>query len=608
MKNQTDIEIVSISPKNHILLSQNNIPNTTTEIVLSNTQPYPLAFPIKQNKKILFEVELSTVLTGELQGVSSIGVVLFSGAIKTNTVKTKGTFIPSNPSVLIHLLIHWQIVLESKETIPLGRTKIELYWLNTDHLSKSLYRKGVSLEVLRLMVDSEIIPSFPNHLKNKEIDNEYLNASQIITNAFNYIPPNYDIWNGASHFVTINGWNDITLHWRAFLTAHSYSPYSILNCYDAASVLQYWLYTYGYNSLFCFMQPFGYLFNTPLIGRGVCNNPFYGSTGGLPLVDPYAPIRTAFGNHAFLKLMNEAIADSCAGPHIGNEYIHQYIDNAVDRLFPFPPKVRKGTVNDVDYYHGVTHIDLISSINDIVPTPHLDELKNLINYTEPDWNSFSDESIVGKLPHPSTAKVLDLDWTELLEEVIPGESEVLKMWLFKNETGILTIKIFTISGKRELAHNRFLNLGTTYQTVNSPYKNGPDNLGDYSIQTSNSGYNRCITLFKNIVIEITNPDTKLNTIALSEFYHQWAEQHLVNELSFHMPKKGNLKLNIEKDLIKIVKNNMDNIILDFTNTKGCQLVEVKSQQLIFKKTENGFNITMLLIDNETLLVTSEYFR
>lgn len=57
--------------------------------------------------------------------------------------------------------------------------------------------------------------------------------------------------------------------------------YSISNCYDEAAYLQCNLRQHGYSSKYCFMNPFGYINETNLKGRGMCNNPFYESTGML---------------------------------------------------------------------------------------------------------------------------------------------------------------------------------------------------------------------------------------------------------------------------------------------------------------------------------------
>ncbi|WP_346940344.1 hypothetical protein [uncultured Clostridium sp.] len=70
--------------------------------------------------------------------------------------------------------------------------------------------------------------------------------------------------------------------------------YSISNCYDEAAYLQCNLKQHGYSSKYCFMNPFGYINETNLKGRGMCNNPFYGSVGDAKVLNPNDPRRTSF--------------------------------------------------------------------------------------------------------------------------------------------------------------------------------------------------------------------------------------------------------------------------------------------------------------------------
>jgi len=88
------------------------------------------------------------------------------------------------------------------------------------------------------------------------------------------------------------------------------------------------------------MEPFGFIRKTKLIEPPEardCNNPFYMSpavTGGRCVgvgcnSDLCRPTRSAFGNHAFVRL-GTAIFDACAGPHLGTENLATYITNAID--------------------------------------------------------------------------------------------------------------------------------------------------------------------------------------------------------------------------------------------------------------------------------------
>lgn len=93
-------------------------------------------------------------------------------------------------------------------------------------------------------------------------------------------------------------------------SAEQYKNYWIVNCYDCAASSALMAKAVGADSDYYFHQPFGYLKYVEPIGRGKCNNPFYGCFGGNPVVGPDAA-RTAFGNHAYQKLSGSKNYDAC---------------------------------------------------------------------------------------------------------------------------------------------------------------------------------------------------------------------------------------------------------------------------------------------------------
>lgn len=89
-----------------------------------------------------------------------------------------------------------------------------------------------------------------------------------------------------------------------------YKNYLIVNCYDCAASAALMAKLVGSDSDYYFHQPFGYLTYVEPIGRGKCNNPFYGCFGNIPVVGP-DDARTAFGNHAYQKLNGVKNYDAC---------------------------------------------------------------------------------------------------------------------------------------------------------------------------------------------------------------------------------------------------------------------------------------------------------
>lgn len=113
---------------------------------------------------------------------------------------------------------------------------------------------------------------------------------------------------------------------------------NVVNCYDQAAAIQSLCGAMGVQLDWIYLDPYGYINATNLVGVGVCNNPFYLTPDYPPnprwkpskkLVPPNAPDRSGFGNHAFARL-GANILDACAGPHLGDETLRQYLVSAID--------------------------------------------------------------------------------------------------------------------------------------------------------------------------------------------------------------------------------------------------------------------------------------
>jgi len=94
-------------------------------------------------------------------------------------------------------------------------------------------------------------------------------------------------------------------------SGETYNDHLIINCYDAAASLALMGKVVGAQLDYHFHGPFGYLrFVTP-IGRGKCNNPFYGCWSNDPVRGADDTTRTRFGNHAYTKLNGQNNFDAC---------------------------------------------------------------------------------------------------------------------------------------------------------------------------------------------------------------------------------------------------------------------------------------------------------
>ena len=94
-------------------------------------------------------------------------------------------------------------------------------------------------------------------------------------------------------------------------TGEAYNGNWIINCYDAAASLALMGKVLGVRLDYYFHGPFGYLRFVVPIGRGKCNNPFYGCRSNAPIRGVDDETRTRFGNHAYTKLTGQTNYDAC---------------------------------------------------------------------------------------------------------------------------------------------------------------------------------------------------------------------------------------------------------------------------------------------------------
>ncbi len=128
--------------------------------------------------------------------------------------------------------------------------------------------------------------------------------------------PRYDFWQTGNSF-NLTNWINYVLKGNPPAnpifcngSAEQYKDYWIVNCYDCAASSALMAKVLGADSDYYYHDPFGYLKYVEPIGRGKCNNPFYGCSGGNPAVGPDDQ-RTSFGNHAYQKLNGSKNYDAC---------------------------------------------------------------------------------------------------------------------------------------------------------------------------------------------------------------------------------------------------------------------------------------------------------
>ncbi len=129
------------------------------------------------------------------------------------------------------------------------------------------------------------------------------------------------------------------------------------NCYDQAAAVQAFSLALGASVGWVYLNPYGFIKETNLVGVGRCNNPFFGLDVTKKVVPDDSPDRTAFGNHAFAELPSENVLDACAGPHTGSESRKDYVEASIDATPSlYPTSFQPGTAADIASGYGVSGV------------------------------------------------------------------------------------------------------------------------------------------------------------------------------------------------------------------------------------------------------------
>ncbi|VAW72847.1 hypothetical protein MNBD_GAMMA10-2461 [hydrothermal vent metagenome] len=255
-----------------------------------------------------------------------------------------------------------------------GTTFIELFFVFDDPEKRVFFSDaGVWAEALRFLFKY----GYARGVK-KEKDG----VEKVTRRCFNIKEHRYEIDEGAPRFKGLSG--------KFNLKKYISTTYSEVNCHDQAYAVVVFSGALGLEVEGLYMEPFGFLNLTQLVGRGPCNNPFpydkyksekmflKGTVEGerqmkfkppkeehyLVVDDVNDDYRTAFNNHSYCEYKN-GIYDACAGPSVGKNdrkgYVEENIDsttslNSYYKRFDFP-----GKVSDIE-----THISIGDDVKEVV--------------------------------------------------------------------------------------------------------------------------------------------------------------------------------------------------------------------------------------------------
>ncbi len=631
--------ILSIVPVNSQATTQNNktvsadTPSYTYFTNTSRTLVNPAVFTNRKKGDEIFEVEvglgnakkdtkytLNAYLAGDNLFCSNEVAAGNSGETKLLfNVKLDADyqgFVPLNNKA-----IDWRVYQSGEDDpIILETTNLEIYFIPNKSTAVAPY--GIPIELMRSLAkyfsqasDEEVQVKYSTVRFNSAEDDTWT-IQKCVDFAFKHNPPRYDNIHGAPHFLKQPILPDnIKLYYLRWLDASS-DPTAIENCYDMASVAQYLLYLMAdykkANLKWAYMKPFGYLKETNLIGRGQCNNPFYGNTprwSGSKVVGQTDNKRSGFKNHAFVKIVDtNRIVDACAGPHYGTETPGAYVTAAVDTTTPAPPYYDTGVVADITYHTGVTSSIVSTNLREnknVLDEKSRKEFIDVVGYTEDHLKLASNNIVSQKWPSPLTCIAFDEDWFVGFQETVIDSQEVVKFWRLQKDDQTCEIHIRVSNSGGKNSHETFIGIGSTHSHPEPIFAKGHKNLGEISAQYDDES--RMVWVKENIVFDVESRNTlvDLKTIAI------WLNSLVSDsELAAPLPAiksviPSNSVVNVGEDF-SVDVDCSPGLTLSFEPVGGIELKDIRSSRLIFKATEKSeLTLTVLAVNEETGVSVSE---
>ncbi|RHZ46472.1 uncharacterized protein CDV56_103385 [Aspergillus thermomutatus] len=302
----------------------------------------------------------------------------------------------------------WQVVLQPKKQAveTSATTRIEIYAVTNETTDAQFFKTtSVPIGLLRRVV-------------LRTTGNYVAFLADTLFRDFGYL---YDalgsLPSGTAFGTASSGGNLQITKWAK--RANSGYP-QFLVCYDTAALAQVGLAFYSGNVAYAwvYMDPFGYINDTQLIGWGQCNSPFFKDPEDKFKQDINDVSRQGFGNHAFVAVpRTNAIIDSCCGPHIGNEDLNSFISQSVDtKTALYHGSFRAGTPNDATKLQGIMTLDTPANISL--------RLADLPNSVQESIKLAMELARVEGAPSVTFTNSSLLKIPELVSTVLPGDSSV----------------------------------------------------------------------------------------------------------------------------------------------------------------------------------------
>jgi hypothetical protein len=203
--------------------------------------------------------------------------------------------------------------LEGSElSAALNGTRVEVFFIYAN--PHKAYKDGVWVEALRFLATRPLLRG-----TGKPADA----AAKVVRYCHGHHGLKYDnLGGGGSQYGVSNDGGTFRL------SGYMERDEEYANCYDQAGAVESLCGAAGIIVEWIYLEPYGFMKPTNLLGYGLCNNPFFMRSSD-KIVGINEESRWPFHNHAFSRLAAKML-DACAGPHVGTESAAEYIDSSID--------------------------------------------------------------------------------------------------------------------------------------------------------------------------------------------------------------------------------------------------------------------------------------
>ncbi len=487
---------------------------------------------------------------------------------------------------------------------PFQKTWLEIYWIYGS--PGIMYKKGVWVEVLRLLIN----------LCAGLQDQEKI-IQRIVNYCHAWTPLHYDSEAAASQYTEAYWGGYFKL--RAFLG----QAYSLCNCYDQAGALQTLIGALGIELTWIYMNPFGFINKTSLIGRGESNNPVFLRDLTPEIVAKNYPKRTQFGAHSFCLWekpgKDPLVLDACLGPTLGSASRQQYIKKNIDTTTKLYEKKgsRPGGLADMYECTGITDVYgfncLVGACEKLnTEDKRIKEFKKRIDFDNVRAGINTDTGVCCDWQEPLCCPALgDKGWKIESSWTHSGCETAAKEWKLVRGHEHLKIKIFVANQGIKPAKHRLLTIAASTALPEIPFerRTGSQTLGHLHV------FHHRVEkwVFYNVCFLVDGRNTSIDLLPVTSWLQEQAEQSVVEKLPDHLPviKKVtptngiNIKVDQEAVIQVFPDRKYEETILmiePFFPAAFLRLVDENHLSLKFKgKCPGRTDICLVLVNKQNLL-------